>query len=308
MHITPSAEPNPEGQSPEKSEAAPTTPAQPVLGLPFIVLAVVAVAGMIGLFFYNQSLSDRLDQMQQGLQESATQNAEALEQITRRLDQTDMRHAELQGEYTVTKDKLGMTQTELQRARQIAADLAKQQQSDAQQLTSQMGQLRQEQQSTQGNLGSLSTDVVGVKGDVKTTQAELAATKSELTRVIGDLGVQSGLIARNQADLADLRARGDRDYVEFDLTKASKRQRVGPLQLELRKTDVKRQKYTVNLIADDRTIEKKDKTVFEPVQFYRVGDRQATEIVVQQILKDRIVGYVSSPKHAEAPATANAQG
>jgi hypothetical protein len=308
MHITPSAEPNPESQSPEKSETAPTTPKQPIFGLPFIVLAVVAVAGLIGLFFYNQSLSDRLDQLQQGLQTSATQNAEALEQITLRLDQTDMRHNELQGEYTVTKDRLGMTQAELQRARQIASDLAKQQQADAQQLASQLGQLRQEQQSTQGNLGSLSTDVVGVKGEVKTTQEELAATKSELTRVIGDLGVQSGLIAHTQADLADLRARGDRDYVQFDLTKSAKRQRFGTLQLELRGTDVKRQKYTINLIADDRTIEKKDKTVFEPVQFYRVGDRQATEIVVQQIFKDRIVGYVSSPKRAETPATANAQG
>ena len=274
--------------------------------LPVILLAVVTVLGLGGLYFYSKGLSDRLDQAQRSLQASLDSQGQSLQQIVSRLDQTDMRHSELQGDLATASKRLGSTQTEVRIARQAANDIAKQQRESDEQLASRLGQLQQEQEGTRSNLGALSTDVVGVKGEVKTTQADLEATRSELKRVMGDLGVQSDLIARTRGDLDALRLRGDREYVEFDLKKASKRQRVGTIQLELKKTDEKRQKYTVNLVADDRTIEKKDKNVFEPVQFYQTGYRAATEIVVQQILKDRIVGYVSSPKVRDVQAAASA--
>jgi hypothetical protein len=117
--------------------------------------------------------------------------------------------------------------------------------------------------------------------------------------VVGDLGVQSDLIARNHDEIQELRLRGERDYVEFDIRKSKDPERVGSIGIALRKTDAKRQRFTINLIADDRTIEKRDRTVNEPVQFYQAGYRQTSEIVVNQIYKDRIVGYVSVPKKKE---------
>lgn len=282
------------------SMEAPSNGSDKTSRIGLIVLAVLMALGVGGLFLYSKNLNDQLTTMNRSLEASLNRHGESLQQIAQRLDQTDMRHAELAAEYTVTKERVGMTQSELQRARQIAADLVRQQKESADQLAGQLGQLQQEQAATKGNLGTLSTDVTGVRSEVKTTQAELQATRSELQRVIGDMGVQSDLIARNAAELVDLRARGDRDYVEFDLRKAAKRQRVGNLQLELKKTDEKRQKYTINLIADDRTIEKKDRTANEPVQFYQDGYRQPTEIVVNQIYKDRIVGYVSVPKQRDS--------
>lgn len=286
--------------SPEPSTPIPVQPSR----LPIIVVSVVLVAGLGGLFLYTKSLNDRLEQAQRNLQASLDSHSQALEQLTRRLDQTDTRQSELQGEVGLTKQTLGSTQSEIEKARQMAAELARQQQAAKQELASQLDQLEEAQESTLHNLGSLTSDVSSVKGEVKTTQAELEATRSELKRVIGDLGVQSDLIAHTKEDLAALRQRGERDYVEFDLRKAAKRQKVGPLQLELKKTDVKRQKYTFNLIADDRVIEKKDKNVFEPVQFYQQGYRQPAEIVVQQIFQDRITGYVSFPKVREAATAA----
>jgi len=267
-------------------------------------LAAVVVLGLGGLYLYTKSLNDRMGQMQKGLEASIQSQSQLLEQLTRRLDQTDTRHSELQGELGVAKKTLGSTQSELQRARQMAADLAKKQQESSQQLSSQLGQLAQEQEATRGNLGNLSTDVTGVKGEVKTTKADLESTRAELKRVVGDLGVQSDLIAHTRTDLEAMRARGDRDYVEFDLRKANKRQKVGSLQIQLKKTDEKHQKYTIELVADDKTTEKKDKNVFEPVQFYQQGFRMPTEIVVQEISKDRIKGYVSSPKVRDAQTTA----
>ncbi|MBI3895338.1 MAG: hypothetical protein HY313_05355 [Acidobacteria bacterium] len=298
MSISPSVAPSPE--NPEKS-ASTNQPSR----LPMILLIVVLVAGFGGLFYYASSLSNRLDQVKGSLENSLNSQGETLQKLSLRLDQTDGRTAELEGQFTVTRERLGMTEGELRRAQQIAAQLSQQQKEAVAMLSNQsatIGQLQQEQVATKGSVGSLSGDVVGVKEDVKSTKEELAATKAKLQSVVGDLGVQSDLVAHNRTELEELKRLGTRDYIEFNLAKNKRLQRIGMIQLELKKADVKRQKYTVNLVVDDKTIEKKDKTVYEPVQFYQEGYVGPTEIVVNQVQKDRIVGYVSVPKKKEARA------
>jgi septal ring factor EnvC (AmiA/AmiB activator) len=305
MSISPSPIPAPGNEPRMEPPTPPPTSGSPSASkLPLLIVAIVMVLGLGGLFYYTKTLNERMDQMQKSLEASLTNHSQSLEQITRRLDLTDTRHSELQGQFETTQKSLGSTQAELQKARQMASDLAKQQQESSQQLTSQLGQLAQEQEATKGNLGNLSTDVTGVKGEVKSTQTQLEATRAELKRVVGDLGVQSDLIAHTRTDLEALRARGDRDYTEFDIRKADKRKKVGTLQIQLAKADAKHQKYTIELVSDDKTVEKKDKTAFEPVQFYQQGFRVPTEIVVQQVSKDRITGYVSAPKIRDAQTTA----
>ena len=288
MSISPASVPQPEELPPAQSSG--------ISFRIFLVVVAALVIGLGGLLYYVVQLENRFEQTQNSLESNLRAQGEVLERLSQRLEQAEGRDAELRGEVTVAKNRLGLTQTELQKARQITLQLAEQQKQADEQIATRLGQLQQEQVATKGALGGLSTDVVGVKGEVKTTKVELEKTQSELKRVIGDLGVQSDLVAHNRAELEQLRLRGERDYLEFDLRKSSKRQRIGPVQLELRKTDVKRQKYTLNLVADDRTIEKKDKTVFEPVQFYLEGYGQPTEVVVNKIDKDRIVGYISVPK------------
>lgn len=295
MSITPTPLSQPEEQLPRQNGASSFRL--------FLVLVVALVVGLGALLLYFRRVESRLEQTQRSLQSALESQGETLQKLAQRLGQAEARDAELQGDFTVAKDRLGLTQSELQKARQITSELARQQkeaQQAGEQLATQLGQLQQEQVATKGALGGLSSDVVGVKGEVKSTKEDLEATRTELRRVIGDLGVQSDLVAHNRTEIEQLRQRGERDYVEFDLRKSSRRQRFGPVQLELKKTDEKRQKYTLTLVADDRTIEKKDKTVFEPVQFYLEGYAQPTEIVVNQIQKDRIVGYLSVPKKKEA--------
>lgn len=272
-----------------------------------LALAAVLVLGMIGQYLYTKSVNDQLLQLRASLQESISLQDKGLSMLNNKLKEADTRQTGLQDELSLAKNRIGSTQSDLDRTRAVAAEAAKRNQEQLEaasaQLASQLGQLQQEQSATKGNLGSLATDVTGVKGEVKSTQAELNAAKAELKRVIGDLGVQSDLIARNGSELADLRLRGERDYIEFDLTKKAKRQKVGVVHLELKKTDDRRQKYTLALTADDKTVEKKDRTSFEPVQFYLQGQRQATEIVVQKVLRDRITGYISTPKVKDARAS-----
>jgi hypothetical protein len=110
------------------------------------------------------------------------------------------------------------------------------------------------------------------------------------------MGVMSGLIATNSKDLVALRELGERNYFEFDLKKGATTQKVGDVTISLKKSDPKHERYTVSVMADDKRVEKRDKTVNEPVQLYVSDSRQPYEIVVNQIKKDEIVGYLSTPK------------
>ena len=119
------------------------------------------------------------------------------------------------------------------------------------------------------------------------------------------MGVMSGLIAKNHDDLEELKRRGDRNYYEFTIQKAKTPQRVGPVQIALNKTDQKMSKYTMTVLADDKSIEKKDKTSGEPVQFYVKGSAKLTpyEVVVFDVGKNQITGYLATPKDATGAST-----
>ncbi len=218
-------------------------------------------------------------------------------QLTARMDQTNSRLADLKGQLDVTSQKLGMTQEDLARARSLAQSIRKEQKASDERLGAQIGQVKQE---SEAKIGQVSTELGGARTDIDTTRKDLETTKGRLERVMGDLGVQSGLIARNREDLEELKRRGERNIFEFNLRKSKTPQRVGPVQLTLQKVDTKKFRYTMTVNADDKQIEKKDKTLNEPVQFYVKGSRAPYEVVVFEISKDQVVGYLSTPKEMAA--------
>jgi chromosome segregation ATPase len=171
------------------------------------------------------------------------------------------------------------------------------------------GELSDLRQKTDTAVGTLSGRVEGVQTEVDKNRAEIERTIKELTTVKGDLGVQSGLIATNAKEVDALRQLGERNYFEFDLGKTKQPERVGPITLRLRKADRKRNKFTIDVWADDKQIQKKDKTLLEPVQFYVQGSRMPYELVVNELDKDHIKGYLSTPKVAErrAPAASGSE-
>lgn len=191
--------------------------------------------------------------------------------------------------------KLGVTEEQLARR---TAELQRQQRSAESRLAEQGKQLGQ----VSGEVAGVKGDVAGVRGDVGTVKTDLETTKSRLERAIGDQGQMSGLIARTRDDLEYLKHKGDRNYYEFTLTKAKHATPVSTVSLQLKKADPKRGKFTLNVIADDRTIEKKDRTVYEPMQFYTGRDRMLYELVVFTVQKDKVTGYLSTPKTAPTPA------
>jgi chromosome segregation ATPase len=146
------------------------------------------------------------------------------------------------------------------------------------------------------NVGSVKTDVDTVKTAVATSQNQLEEHGAELKRVVGDMGVLSGLIATNGKELDALRQLGERNYTEFDLAKSEPSKKIGNITITLKKSDPKRNRYTVAVLADDKLVEKKDRTINEPVQIYIGGSRQPFEIVVNQVKKDQVSGYLAAPK------------
>jgi hypothetical protein len=169
-----------------------------------------------------------------------------------------------------------------------------------QELTQQLDQFKKdnEQKSTQVDeaLSGIKTDVGGVRTDVDTTKTELSQTRADLKSMTGDMGVMSGLIATNGTELATLRKMGEKDYFEFTLPRNGGAQKVGDIQLALKKADVKRNKFTLDVMADDKRVEKKDKNLNEPVQFYTSSARTPYEVVVNEIRKDQVIGYLAVPK------------
>jgi hypothetical protein len=106
----------------------------------------------------------------------------------------------------------------------------------------------------------------------------------------------SGLIATNADQLNALKELGERNYQEFDIKRTGGPQKIGTIQLALAKADPKRNRFTMDVLADDKKVQKRDRTINEPVQFYLSGNRQPVEIVVNEVKKDEIVGYVAMPK------------
>jgi outer membrane murein-binding lipoprotein Lpp len=271
-------------------------------GLPrWVTLLFVVAFALVGYLLYagyaaRQNFRKGLDDADRKTQALAAQ-----------IDKTNSRVADLKGQLDVTSQKLGLTQDELARARSLAQSIKKDQQKSDAELHQQIGAV---QADTSTKFGQVATELTGTKTEVDATKADLESTKSKLQSTIGDLGVQSGLIARNHDEVEELKRLGERDIFEFSLNKNSKApEHVGPIQVLLRKVDTKHFKYTLNVVADDKSIEKKDKTVGEPIQFYVRGARAPYEIVVFDLSKDQAKGYLSTPKSARsAPPAATPAG
>jgi septal ring factor EnvC (AmiA/AmiB activator) len=256
-----------------------------LFGVLFAALAVVAYVGHTAQSKLESDVSKQEDQNKV---------------ITAQLEQANTRLADLKGHLEVTEQKIGMTRAEVAQANSRAEAIRKDQINSDKKLTDQLGAVQKE---SEEKIGAVATDVTGAKKDIESTKSDLEATKSKLERASGDMGVMSGLIARNHDDLEDLKRRGERNYYEFTLKKAKAPQRVGPIQLNVNKTDQKKSKYTMTVFVDDRQIEKKDRTAGEPVQFYVGSSRSAPyEIVVFQVGKDQLTGYLSTPKEGGATA------
>jgi len=263
---------------------------------------VVALAGDGYLLVRANHLNDDIAQTQSGTQTQISKLNEAtttlLEQEKQRLQDLEQ---QMKQEVRGVSDSAGVA---IRRARaeahQQGEDLSGKLSEQQQQVATQLSQI---QDTTNSKFTAVATDVDGVKANVETVKTNVAAaqndiqkTSADLKRAMGDMGVMSGLIATNSKDLETLRALGERNYFEFAISKKDAPKKVGDVMLTLKKADPKHSRFTLDVLADDRHLEKKDKTINEPVQMYVSGNMQPYEIVINQVTKDHVAGYLSTPK------------
>lgn len=260
-----------------------------------LAVAVLGGVSLVGVVLGWSALSESKS-TEQSIQATLKQQNDAL---TQRLAKSDEQNQQLQSDLKVVTDKLNVTHEDLQKARAQTKQSVMAYNKKLSGLESNVNTQLATKASTD-DVNKLNTDVTGVKSD-------LEDTKGKLERATGDMGVMSGLIARNHDDVEELKRKGDRNYYEFTIQKAKTPQHVGPVQIAVNKTDAKRSKFTMTVLADDKSIEKKDKTAGEPVQFYVKGTARYSpyEIVVFEVGKNQITGYLSTPKSAGAATAAS---
>lgn len=256
-----------------------------------VAVAVLAVVSLLALgVAWNGS--QRARSAEQGLAvdvKAVKQNLDQyVEVLSKRLEQAEAANAKVQGELSVVTKRLKLTRGELAKAREQAEQAVQIREEYAKQL----GQMETSVKSELAAKAS-AEDVKVLTGDVTGIRTDLETTKQNFQMARGELGT---LIARNREEIEQLRRLGERDYFEFTLDGKGSQQKIADILVELRGTNTKRNHFTVALHVNDLRLEKKNRAINEPIYFYTRGIRAPFEMVVNQVAKNKIVGYLSVPK------------
>jgi hypothetical protein len=255
-----------------------------------LAVAILGGVSLLGLGVGYTALS-HVNNVETATQASLKQQNDALAQ---RLAKSEEINQQLQSDVKVVTDKLNVTQGDLIAAR-------KQNKSNVVTYDKKLNELGENVdkklagKANNEDVAKLGTDVNGVRTDLDATNSNLAMAKSEM----------GTLIARNHDEIDQLRRMGQRDYFEFTVSRKGGAQHVGGIQVELKDTNTKKNQYTINVLADDKSFEKKNRSVNEPIFFYTGGTRQALELVVNKVTKTSATGYLSIPKSTGTTAAAN---
>ena len=255
-----------------------------------LALAIVAILSLIGLGVGWSAIS-HANSIEQLTQASVKQTNDALGQ---RLTKAEDQNQQLQSDLKVVTNKLKVTQSELIAARKLTKSATVAYEKKLNGLESSVNSELATKASAD-DFNKLNGDVTGVKGDLDATKNSIQMARSEM----------GTLIARNHDEIDQLRRMGQRDYFEFALTRKAGPQKVGGIQVQLKSTNVKKNRYTVDVLADDKSFEKKDRSVNEPIFFYTGGSRAALELVINKVTKSGATGYLSLPKSSGATTAAS---
>jgi len=263
-------------------------------GTPRWVGLAVGLLGGISLLSLGVGWSalNQAKSIEQTTQASVKQSNDALAQ---RLAKEDEINQQLQSDVKVVTDKLNVTHADLVKARNQNKNATT---AVDQKVTSLATSVKAEL-ATKAN----SEDVNKLNGDVNGVKTDLDATKNSIQMARSEMGT---LIARNHDEIDQLRRMGQRDYFEFTVQRKSGATKVGSIQIELKDTNTKKNRYTINVLADDNSFEKKDRSVNEPIFFYTGGNRSALELVVNKVTKTTATGYLSVTKSAGATSASTA--
>jgi len=277
--------------------SAPIVISRPKTTPRYGLFAFLAVLGLLIYIIYE--LKTTKNQLNEFKSSQAAKAAALEDRLASRLSENEKSLDSLHSDFKVVQDKLGLTQRELDSARAMAQKVKVDTDHTVQQLNQQISRKADAQQlsafkeEASSKLGAVNKDVTAVKSDVEATRKELEGTRRDITDVKDTLSQQ---IARNHDELQQLRLKGERVYYEFAIDKKKKVVLVGDIRVMLLDTNEKKKTYGVRIVVDDNQLEKKNRTVNEPIQFLVGKTKLRYELVVNEVKKDNISGYLSVPK------------
>lgn len=275
---------------------------QPGWVIPVILLVAILAAVGLGIGWkglsYAQDSRQALNGDIQTLKQSYTKDVDTLQT---RLAQNEKANTDLSGDLNVVTKRLQITQVQLKKARQEAQDEAQQVRAESIKQITDMGNQVNGQLATKAS----NDDVKAVDGQVTVVRTDLDSTKKDLQMARSEMGT---LIARNHDDIETLRRLGERDYIEFSIASKNQPQKIGDVTVILKGTDPKKNQCNLQLVVDDKTTEKRNRGINEPIFFYVHGEHRPTEVVINQVEKNKVGGYVSVPKPVPQQAASATSG
>jgi hypothetical protein len=262
-------------------------------GTPRWVGLAVGILG--GLSLVGLGLSWSALNQAKSLEQTAVASKQASDALSQRLAKEDEINQQMQSDLKVIADKLNVTQGELVTAHKQTKNATHAVDQKVDNLATSM-KAELATKASADDLTKLNGDVNGVKGDLDATKNSIQMARSEM----------GTLIARNHDEIDQLRRIGQRDYFEFTVQRKGGATKVGGIQLVLKDTNPKKNQYTINVLADDNSFEKKNRSVNEPIFFYTGGSHSALELVVNKVTKSSATGYLSVPKSAPTASASNA--
>jgi hypothetical protein len=256
----------------------------------FVVIFLVLAALVIGEIYTLHQFKAVRDSLQTQTGKTLRANTAEITDRFAALEHANNQKLEaIRQELEQATKRVGSTGKQFSRARAMVMQLQKEQVQQSEALKQEIARKADQQQFL-----ALSQDVSSAKTDLDGTKKAVSSLTQDLGMARSELGT---MIARNHDDIEQLRKMGERDYFEFTLNR-NQLQHIGSVGLLLKRANVKRNRFTLALTADDITTEKKDRTVNEPVFFYVAGSKKPYELVVNKVEPHRVVGYISVPKGA----------
>ena len=266
----------------------------------FKVLAIGALLLGFGLVFFLMRMDQRHEARSQELSDQIDELQTVLSLVSERLDEDRRLINSLTTDVGLVQKRVGLTQSEIRKARAVAEALRKEQEKDVRALSEQIlrkadsRQVVELDEKSETKFQEVGEQIKGVQEDVKASRQELENTVQEMAAIGLRVSEQGSLIATTGDALDELKRRGEREYIQFDARK-KKKITVGDILLELRKADRKKHRANLRLYYDDKKVDRKDVYTNTPLTFYVGREKIHYELVINEVTKDRIRGYVSVP-------------
>jgi hypothetical protein len=307
--------PQPQPQQPAPVNYAPPPADGSNLKMAILMGAVVVLIGTCGWLYYQisevkgqvaetkEALLAEIEKIHETSSVTVQTSKRNIEAMEKALAASRSQAAALSGQAKVEAEK---------HTDEIAAKLEKAQAEQGQKIgavAADVSDVRSVAAATSTKVGEVTNDVGTLKTDTATNKSAIEKTIADLKSARGDLGVQSGLIATNGKELAALRQLGERNYFEFKLAKDKSKkkdgEKIGDIKVSLERADPKSQTFSLVIFADDKKFEKPKCTVLVPIQFVLSKSVLPYEMVVQDVKKDFISGYLSVPKVMQTRGSSN---